>query len=970
MLGFIRRARDEEISRGLAQAVQEAILADRKKLAPFFRAIGFHDEETLERPDLEKLSSLLKTFFLELLLRPGEAINVALSAAKQHFAQELPASVLVEMLCLVEELAREKKVKKSFFPALRALAKEVMQAQEAKAREASALADSERAWWKEVLATGATEGMVIKEKDSGKILFANPAFAHLLGYAPEDLLGKTWMDITPPDDLEKEPERLPKLSAHQHPWHEKAFLRQDGVRVQVFFSQRIIAGGPFSAEEVCVCSITPLEKVKNLEGVRRQAEEAMHFWHEVFDAAGAGMLVVDGERCIEVNQCFETMVGASRTMILSSFQPSSFFDEMDAQIALEACKRLYDRETRTCYEARLCSLDGRIIPVRVWVTKTNRIGESGLPIIVATVEDISDIKAKEEDLQKKESYWRQIFESAGQGISIQEGGRYVDVNRAWAEGLGFSKEEILSPDFSLSSFLDEEEKEKVLACRAQVLAGESVLLDVWIRRGGKDRVLYRLAYQKLSQEEGEAPHLVIIATDLTEIKEKERLLEERERFWRQVFESAGEGIVVAKMGASGPEVVEANSAFARLLDYTAEEIKTPSFFSRVTPAEWVEREIDLIKNAALKGEPARYEKPHIRKNGAVVLTQATVYPMAGQQGWLVATFADLTLAKAKEEEIALVATLAQELLSDLAQGRLVMAKGSLSGAARQIQETFNEAVLGLDALLSLVRESARVTVHATQDLLRGQKDLVLRTTDSAAHLEQISANVEEISETVSLTTQNIQAVDALMDQVEERTRHTSAFMEEVAHQVTQVAKSAKETMDIAQAIRDVANKTDFLSLNASIEAAKAGREGSGFGVLAREIRALAERSGREADEARKRLEALVGVVQEVQSRMEEANSGVRSLSFSMTEARGKTEEIASSAREEDHALKEIARAVAEVSQHTEENADLSSRVQETARDLAQGAEAVSRALERFVLGEKNGQTRRLTIASRNESPFS
>jgi methyl-accepting chemotaxis protein len=140
--------------------------------------------------------------------------------------------------------------------------------------------------------------------------------------------------------------------------------------------------------------------------------------------------------------------------------------------------------------------------------------------------------------------------------------------------------------------------------------------------------------------------------------------------------------------------------------------------------------------------------------------------------------------------------------------------------------------------------------------------------DISAAVEEIAVSAETINDrsdrTASLTTEGERMAQSLTDQIE--TIHSNA--ERVADAVNTLDSEIDKIDAFAQSIDEIADQTNMLALNASIEAARVDEDGDGFAVVAEEVKTLAEESKAQAGEINSITESITEAVREVISDME------------------------------------------------------------------------------------------------------
>jgi methyl-accepting chemotaxis protein len=260
---------------------------------------------------------------------------------------------------------------------------------------------------------------------------------------------------------------------------------------------------------------------------------------------------------------------------------------------------------------------------------------------------------------------------------------------------------------------------------------------------------------------------------------------------------------------------------------------------------------------------------------------------------------------------------------------------------------FNQLIDGFSAIIRQVISSAGTVSGTAANLSSSSLQIAQSSQAQSEAAASTAAAVEEITVSINSVAGNSEDVRKLSEKSLQQTRlgnqDVTAMIGEIEHvqqAVTQIAGSVKEFVEstraiagMTQQVKDIADQTNLLALNAAIEAARAGEQGRGFAVVADEVRKLAEKSAQSANEIDRVTNSLNQKSGDVEATVQQ---GLRSLAATqqqvervsavLTEAGLAVEQsshgvndIAASVNEQSLASTEIARNVEKIAQMSEEN---------------------------------------------------
>ena len=296
-----------------------------------------------------------------------------------------------------------------------------------------------------------------------------------------------------------------------------------------------------------------------------------------------------------------------------------------------------------------------------------------------------------------------------------------------------------------------------------------------------------------------------------------------------------------------------------------------------------------------------------------------------------------------------VQDISQQLSSMASNNMDIEIKQKYIGDFIPIQTSIEQIAESLNETLHRITVSADDVASGSVSVSDGAQILSKGALEQESAIEELAVSIESLSDDVKANADDAQKMSLIVKEVGENIKISNEEMEQLVNAMADIRTSSAGIEQILKTIGEIARQTNLLSLNASIEAARAGLAGKGFAVVADEIRNLAEKSGEALQQTSELIENSFESVKRGTNIADETAKSLLAVVEGAKEISGSVDKISIASQNQKRVLEELVKSIDLIAEVVQSNTNAVQESVSTSEKLSEQSKLLHRLISKFHL---------------------
>ena len=291
------------------------------------------------------------------------------------------------------------------------------------------------------------------------------------------------------------------------------------------------------------------------------------------------------------------------------------------------------------------------------------------------------------------------------------------------------------------------------------------------------------------------------------------------------------------------------------------------------------------------------------------------------------------------------------ILKEIADNNNLRINVNLASDQDALGEALSKMLISLNDILNQINNTTVQISTSASQVASVSQSLSQGATEQASLLEEITAAIAEINSQSKNNYESANNANKLTKKATENAQTSNNFIKKLVEAMNKIIESSKEINKVTKVIDDIAFQTNILSLNANVEAARAGKYGKAFAVVAEEVRELSARSTEAVKKTSLIIKNSLENIEDGNKLVIEVSKQLEGIASSTKEVYKLVEEIVIASKEQTQGLDNISLGLNQIEQVTQVNTASAEESASTSEEFASQSQLLKRIVSKFKLKE-------------------